>query len=279
MYKGEGYQETSGRLPPHSVQPARDDNYVPSPSANSTSSNANKLPQVIRNKKICPNVKEALRKKLALARVGTSEQNKTLPLDGMEVNQKSLVPTTEKVDHSQENGQLPPHAVQTPRDDNHVHSSPSNMRSKKVIHAKHARVPSPTQPVPNSSPAPTSTWPSWRRLQFSTRNVPTAKNVLLSSQLYRPRGCARRSETPCLPRVQAEVHHEKTSDRASLRPPEPRGARRGASGVATRLLLLQKTIPHAIETQSSSSAPHEGKVGREVSPLSKNVLLQTNPDP
>ncbi|OXA38496.1 Zinc finger protein 37 [Folsomia candida] len=119
MYKGEGYQETSGRLPPHSVQPARDDNYVPSPSANSTSSNANKLPQVIRNKKICPNVKEALRKKLALARVGTSEQNKTLPLDGMEVNQKSLVPTTEKVDHSQENGQLPPHAVQTPRDDNH----------------------------------------------------------------------------------------------------------------------------------------------------------------
>ncbi|OXA38503.1 hypothetical protein Fcan01_26712 [Folsomia candida] len=67
MYKGEGYQE-AGRLPPHAVQKARDDNHVPSLSANSRSSNAKKSPQLIGNKKICPNVKEALRKKLTVGR-------------------------------------------------------------------------------------------------------------------------------------------------------------------------------------------------------------------
>ncbi|XP_035713161.1 zinc finger protein OZF-like [Folsomia candida] len=59
----------------------------------------------------------------------------------MEVNQKAvkrqkaLVPTNEKVDKgesSQENGRFPPHSVQAPRDDNHVHSPSSYSRSSKV---------------------------------------------------------------------------------------------------------------------------------------------------
>ncbi|XP_021961209.2 zinc finger protein 33B [Folsomia candida] len=72
----------------------------------------------------------------------SSEQNETLPLDGMEVNrklhgrQKALVHTMEKGDHFQENGRLPPHSDQprepTPRDDNHVQSPSSNSRSLKA---------------------------------------------------------------------------------------------------------------------------------------------------
>ncbi|XP_021966580.1 zinc finger protein 27-like [Folsomia candida] len=67
-------------------------------------------------------------------------------------------------------------------------------------------------------------------------------------------------------------------DPASLRPFERRGACRSAARVAPRLLLLPKTIPKTIRSQSSSCDPHKGKAGREVSPLSKNVLLQTSPD-
>ncbi|OXA45444.1 hypothetical protein Fcan01_19444 [Folsomia candida] len=105
-------------------------------------------PTASRTHALRPNLKESLKKGSMHFNGSTSEQNETLSLDGMEVNQKAvkrqkaLVPTKEKVDKgesSQENGRFPPHSVQAPRDDNHVHSQSPNItlsKAKKVFPCK-----------------------------------------------------------------------------------------------------------------------------------------------